>query len=138
MNRNLHEWYLDVGIILQDGQLEKRVLGIEKCVEALEKEKDSGHTIAWITTLVKLYYGISVDEEARNLFADFFSTEDPSFSVRNTQELALLAGATLVALAEDSPYFYLAELLSLAVSFGRTPTSTMGILEHIRTQFDAN
>ena len=39
MNRNLHEWYLDVGIILQDGQLEKRVLGIEKCVEALEKEK---------------------------------------------------------------------------------------------------
>ena len=138
MNRNLHEWYLDVGIILQDGQLEKRVLGIEKCVETLEKEKDSGHTIARITTLVKLYYGIPVDEETRNLFADFFSTEDPSFSARNAQELALLAGATLVALAEDSSYFDLAELLSLAVSFGRTPTSTMGILEHIRTQFDAN
>lgn len=138
MNRNLHEWYLDVGIILQDGQLEKRLLGIKKWVEALEKEKDSGNAIARIATLVKLYYGIPADEETRNSFADFFSTEDPSFSVRNAQELALLAGATLVALAENPSYFDFAELLSLAVSFSLTPASTVGILEHIRTQFDAD
>ena len=42
MDRNLHEWYLDVGIILQDGQLEKRLQGVKKCVAALEKEKESG------------------------------------------------------------------------------------------------
>ena len=138
MDRNLHEWYLDVGIILQDGQLEKRLQGVKKCVAALEKEKESGTVITWITTLVKLYYGIPADEETINLFADFFSTGDPSFSVRNTQELALLAGATLVALAENSSYFDLVELLSLAVSFSRTPTSTPGILEHIRSQFDTD
>lgn len=136
MNRNLHEWYLDVEIILQDGQLEKRLLGIKKCVGVLEK--DSDNAIAWIATLVKLYYGIPVDEETKNSFAEFFSTEDPSFSVRNAQELALLAGATLVALAEDSSYFDLVELLSLAVSFSRTPASTQGILEYIRFQFDAD
>lgn len=79
MNRNLHEWYLDVGIILQDGQLEKRLLGIEKCVETLEKEKDSGNAIARIATLVKLYYGIPADEETRNLFADFFLLRTPPF-----------------------------------------------------------
>lgn len=138
MNRNLHEWYLDVGIILQDGQLEKRLQGVKKCVGTLEKEKESGTVITWIATLVKLYYGIPADEKTKNLFADFFSTEDPSFSVRNTQELALLAGTTLVALAEDSSYFDFAELLSIAVSFSRTPTSTPEILEHIRTQFDAD
>lgn len=138
MNRNLHEWYLDVGIILQDGQLEKRLQGVKKCVGTLEKEKESGNVITWIATLVKLYYGIPADEKTKNLFADFFSTEDPSFSARNTQELALLAGATLVALAENSSYFDLAELLSLAVSFSRTPTSTPGILEYIRSQFDTD
>lgn len=138
MNCNLHEWYLDVGIFLQDGQLEKRLLGIRECVEAIEKEKNSDNAIAQIVTLVKLFYGIPADEGTRNSFAEFFSTEDSSFSVRYTQELALLAGATLVALAENSSYSDLAELLTLAVSFSRTPTSTMEILKRIRTQFDEN
>ena len=53
MNHNLHEWYLDVEIILQDGQLEKRLLGIEKCVETLEKDKNTGNVIAWIVSLVR-------------------------------------------------------------------------------------
>lgn len=138
MNCNLHEWYLDVEIVLQDGQLEKRLLGIKKCVETLEKEKASADAIAWIVALVELYYGIPSSEEKKNAFADFFSAEDSSFSVRYAQELALLAGATLAALAEDSSYFDLVELLSLAVSFSRTPASALGILEHIRAQFDAD
>lgn len=138
MNRNLHEWYLDVEIVLRDGQLEKRLLGIKKCVETLEKEESSDNVIAWIVALVELYYGIPSSEETKNAFADFFSAEDSSFSVRHAQELALLAGATLAALSEDSVYFELAELLSLAVSFSRTPASTPGILEQIHAQFDAD
>lgn len=138
MNRNLHEWYLDVEIILQDGQLEKRLSGIEKCVETIEKEKDHDNAIAWIVALVQLYYGIPPVEEIKNAFADLFSAEDTSFSVRNVQELALLAGAALASLAENSNYCELAELLSLVVSFGRVPVSALGILEHIRTQFDAD
>ncbi len=138
MNRNLHEWYLDVEIIPRDGQIEKRLTGIKNCVENIEKEKNSDNVISWIVTLVKLYYGIPVDEGAKNAFADFFSTEDSSFSVRYAQELALLAGATLADLAEDSSYFDFAELLSLAVSFSRTPVSTPGILKYICTQFDAD
>ncbi len=138
MNRNLHEWYLDVEIILQDGQLEKRHMGIKKCVEAIGKEKSSDNVIIWIVALVKLYYGIPTDEETKNAFADFFSAEDSSFSVRHARELALLAGATLADLAEDSSYFDFAELLTLAVSFGRTPALAPGILEHIRAQFDAD
>lgn len=138
MNHNLHEWYFDVEIILQGGQLEKRLLGIEKCVETLEKDKNTGNVIAWIVSLVKLYYGIPANKEIINAFADFFSAEDSSFSVRHAQELALLAGATLVALADDSAYCEFTELLSLAVSFGRKPASTPGILDHIRIQFNAN
>ena len=138
MNHSLHEWYLDVEIALQDGQLEKRLQGIEKCVEAIEKEESSDKVITWAVALVKLYYGIPADDETKNVFADFFSAEDFSFSVRYEQELALLAGATLSALAEDSPYSDLAELLSLAISFSRTPASTPGILEHIRARFDAH
>lgn len=138
MNRDLHEWYLDDGIILQDGQLEKRLQGIRKCVETVEKEKISDNAISQIVTLVKLYYGIPIDEEKRSLFSDFFFAEDSSFSVRNVQELALLAGATLVALAKNSSYSYLAELLTLVVSFIRTPTSTTEILKHIRTKFDVD
>lgn len=114
MNHNLHEWYLDVEIVPQDGQLEKRLLGIKKCVETLEKEKNSDNVIAWIVALVELYYGIPSSEETKNAFADFFSAEDSSFSVRYVQELSLLAGATLAALVEDSVYFELAELLQIA------------------------
>lgn len=138
MDRNLHEWYLDVEIVPQNGQMEKRLLGIKKCVEFLEKEKDSDTIIAWIAALVELYYGIPSSEEIKNAFADFFSSEDSSFSVRYVQELALLAGATLAALSEESDYFELAELLTLAVSFSRTPISAPRILEHIHAQFDAD
>lgn len=138
MDRNLHEWYLDVEIVPQDGQLERRLLGIKKCVETLEKEKNTDNVIAWIVVLVELYYGLPSSEETKKAFADFFSAEDSSFSVRYAQELALLAGATLAALAKDSVYSDLAELLPLAVSFSRTPASAPGILEHIRIQFDVD
>lgn len=65
--------------VKEKGQVEKRILGIKKCVGGLEKEKNSDNAIVWISTLVKLYYGIPADEETRNSFADFFLLRIPPF-----------------------------------------------------------
>ncbi len=128
MNDNFNEWYHDVGIALQDGQLEKRTAAIENYTESI--------TVEQVMILVKLYYGMPVSDEEKRSFASAFSNEDPGFSVRYTIELALLAGAVLVELAENSDYSSLVELLTLSVSFHRKPVSSIEMQSVIQDCFD--
>ena len=129
MNKNLNEWYIDMSIVQQDGQLQKRTAAIESCAKGASREQ--------IITLVKLYFGLPILDEDKNNFASLFTANDSSFSVRYSEELALLAGATLVEIAEkNSKYDSFAELLAITTSLFRKPISSVGILEAIKVQFD--
>lgn len=129
MNKNFNEWYIDMSIIPQNGQLEKRTASIESCAKETSREQ--------IITITKLYFGLPTTEEEKHGFASLFIANDSSFSARYSEELALLAGATLVEIAEtNSTYDSFAELLSITTSFFREPISSPGILDAIKNQFD--
>lgn len=128
MNANFIEWYHDVSIFLQKGQMEKRTAAIENYVASI--------TLEQIVILVKLYYGMPVGDKEERAFASVFSSEDPNFSFKFKSELVLLAGAVLVELAENSDYSSLVELLTLSVSFLRKPVSSIEMQSVIRDCFD--
>ncbi|MGN1157267.1 MAG: GTPase-associated system all-helical protein GASH [Agathobacter sp.] len=129
MNSSFNEWYIDVSIPPQEGQIEKRVACIENYASDISPDK--------IITLVRIYFGMPVEEEERKAFASVFTAIDPTFSVRYAEELALLAGAVLVEVTgQDNDYASLVELLSLTTLFYREPVSSNGILETITKQFN--
>ncbi|EMS72701.1 GTPase-associated system all-helical protein GASH [Ruminiclostridium cellobioparum] len=129
MNSNFNEWYIDVCITRQEGQIEKRKESIEKYANNISLDE--------IITLVKLYYGMPVEVDKKEAFASVFTANDPAFSVRYTEELALLAGAALVEITEKKRgYDSLAELLSLTTLFCRKIVSSAGIINAIKKQFD--
>lgn len=115
MNKNFNEWYIDICNQPKEGQLEKRWDSIEKFSD--------GVTANDIINLVKLFFNIPVDEEFRSNFAEVFIKNDLSFSKKYNKELALLAGATLIEIANNyEEYDGFVELITLAASFGgRTP-----------------
>ena len=87
--------------------------------------------------LVRLYFGLPVAEEDKFSFTSPFVEGDSSFSTKNTIEIALLAGATLVEIAENNSDFdTLVEALSITTAFLRVPVCSMGILDAIKKQFD--
>ncbi|WP_312940716.1 GTPase-associated system all-helical protein GASH [Oscillibacter sp.] len=131
INSYLNEWYIDAGIIPQDGQIDKRIAYIENYVEAITREKILG--------LVRLYFGLPVVADEKVSFASFFVKSDPSFSLKNEVEIAVLAGATLVEVAEtDSTFDSLAELLSITVAFSRDPIASAEMLDFIKKQFETD
>ncbi len=129
MNSNFNEWYIDVCITPQEGQIEKRKESIEKYVDGIALDE--------IDTLVKLYFGMPVEVDKKEAFASIFTANDPAFSVRYAEELTLLAGAVLVEITEQNRGFdSLVELLSITTSFCHKPASSTGILNSIIKQFD--
>jgi len=126
MNNNFNEWYIEAGISLTEGQ--KRLSSIEIFMDVV-KVND-------IINLVKLFYGLPVNEEFTNTFAEVFIKNDLSFSRKNKQELAVLAGAVLVQIAEaDGDNCYFVELVTLAASYGGRVPVVSGILSEIKQTF---
>lgn len=128
MNKNFNEWYIDVSIQPKEGQLEKRAAGVERFAKDI--------TVETVINLTKLFFNFPVGDDFKETFADNFIVDDASFSKRYTKELAVLAGATLVEIAETNGSFdNFVELLSIATSFGgRTPIA-FSILETIKELF---
>lgn len=115
MNKNFNEWYIEASIEPKEGQKEKRCSSIKKYANDV--------TANDIINLVKLFFNIPVEEEFISTFAEVFIENDPSFSRKYNNELAVLAGATLVEIAgNNGEYYSFVELTTLAASFGgRTP-----------------
>lgn len=129
MNSSFNEWYIDVCLSPQEGQIERRIASVEEYAEDISVDE--------IVDLVKLYYGLPVEDEAKNKVVSKFSKNDSSFSARYLEELALLSGAVLVEIAENnSNYDSLAEQLSLTTKFCREPASSEAIIKAIQEQFD--
>lgn len=129
MNKKFNEWYIDMSLCPKDGQLEKRIHTINSNASKMSRDQ--------IITLVRLYFGMPVAESERESIANLFIADDSSFSIRYTEELALLSGALLVEIAESvSRFDSLAELLTIATSFVQKPAATVGILAAIKEQFD--
>lgn len=127
MLKGFNEWYLDVDLRPTAEQLEARMRGIEAFVR-----NGSGESVC---ELARLYFGIPADGDVVEEFAEYFSDVDPSFSARNREELALLAGATLVYLAEeDTAFGSLAELLCAVLATYRRPASSERILQRLQQQ----
>ena len=129
MIKNFNEWYIDVNLAPQEGQIEKRL----ECIADYAKSVDAND----ICNLVNLYYGLTTDKEDLESFASVFIEKDPSFSSRYTKELSLLAGATLLEIStENIDYSSFAELLTLTTSFYKKPSSALRALEQIIKRFN--
>lgn len=129
MIKNFNEWYIDVNIAPQEGQIEKRV----ECIDDYARHVDAND----VCNLVNLYYGLPIANEDLEEFASVFIKKDPSFSMRYIKELSLLAGAVLLQIStKNSKYDSLAELLTLTTSFYRKPSSTHRALDQIIKQFN--
>lgn len=72
MNKKFNDWYVDVCLSPQEGQIERRI----KCIE----EFASNIKIEDILSLVKLYYGMQIEEVQRDYIAAVFSKMDATFS----------------------------------------------------------
>lgn len=55
MIKNFNEWYIDVNLAPQEGQIEKRL----ECIADYAKSVDAND----ICNLVNLYYGLTTDKE---------------------------------------------------------------------------
>lgn len=128
MNKNFHEWYLEVCPKPEEGQEEKRI----KCIEEFAKNAD----IENIRFLLRLYYKMPVDPESLDRFAVLFSQKDPSFSKKSKEELVLLAGVTLLEIVENSSMYDIVELLMLSSSFGFEQVSFPAVLDSVKCVFD--
>ena len=125
MNKKFNEWYIDMSLCPKDGQLEKRIHTINSNASKMSRDQ--------IITLVRLYFGMPVAESERESIANLFIEDDSSFSIRYTEELALLSGALLVEIAESvSRFDSLAELLTIATSFVQKPANRLSEKIHTR------
>ncbi len=110
MIERFNEFYVEAGIPLIKEQMEQRQSGIENFCKDLKCND--------IVNLVRIFYGLNYD---KNFFEDFiqvFSDIDPNFSSIYVEEIRLLAGVTLVNVAEHEYYLgYLAELLFVTMSY---------------------
>lgn len=130
MLEGFNEWYIDVDLEPTTQQLEDREQGISAFLERYIEKKD-------ICDLVLLYFGLPTRDEFKKRFASEFSAIDPAFSVRYVEELALLAGAELVYLAEHSvEYNELVILLTEVAASYHKPASSLGILDRLQTLAD--
>ena len=128
MNKNFHEWYLEVCPNPNEGQTEKRIA----CMENFAKTA----TVEDIKFLLKLYNKLSVDPEQLDNFVELFSKEDPSFSKKNEEERTLLAGAALLEIVENSGVYDIGELLAISSSFAYEQVPFPEIMDAVRRVFD--
>lgn len=128
MNKNFNEWYIENEIhLLGDGKLLKRWEGVEEYKNALN-ESD-------ILSLVKLFFGLEVDEEYIEKFCSCFNKYDESFSKKSIKEIALLAGVILLETVQGTNYFSYTELLVNSTMFGRNLPANANILKEIQHEF---
>lgn len=126
---NFNELYVDIAMKVEDGQLDKRQKAINLYLEKIDSED--------IYMLVRLYFGMEHDGNEFDNFVSAFVEEDNNFSERYIRELEVLAGATLLAVANsESDYRYLAELLVLTTSFFKKPAAGSRVLTEIKDCFD--
>ena len=115
MNEKFRDWYLTVNLAPQEGQLQKRISAIESFCKNINKSN--------AINLVKLYYGIEVDEIFKEEFIECFIAKDEAFLLKNEEEIKLLAGAALVQLAETKRGIdSIVELFSMSINFVRSPS----------------
>lgn len=128
VNKNFNEWYLEIRQDLDPTLISKREATIESYIKDVTADN--------IISLVKIFYGMGLDQKEVDAFAEVFQKNDVNFSKKYVRELEFLAGATLIEIAEHSPDHYLAETTTLAASFGGRKPSVNGILEEMRVIFD--
>lgn len=117
MNEKFRDWYLTVNLAPQDGQINKRISAIESFCKNVNKINS--------INLVKLYYGIEVDASFTAEFIKCFVAKDEAFPAKNDEEIKLLAGASLVEIAESNRGMdSIVELFSMAINAVRSSAVT--------------
>lgn len=128
MNEKFREWYLTVNIAPQEGQIKKRISAIEAFGKNINKIK--------VLNLIKLYYGGDLDKDSKADFTNCFIATDETFLPKNENEIKMLAGATLVYLAENRTGIdSLVELFSIAINRFRSPSILEEIYQAILEQY---
>jgi len=112
MNPSFADWYRSAAVVLPEGRLEKRWEGIEALTEAINRD--------WVVYLAKLFVRADSEEAAHKEIRAVFHERDDTFPYKdNTEELRVLAGATLHHVIEQNgPHSLLAALALVCGSFG--------------------
>ena len=128
MIKGFNEFYIEAGIPVTKEQKEQRENGVENFCKELNCND--------ISELIRIYHGFNCDKEFYDNFIRFFSEIDPNFSAKNVEEIKLLAGVTLVNIAETQfDLGYKTELLALIMSFYLSDSLSL-IDTRILKQFD--
>ena len=128
MIKDFNEFYVEASINITNETLEQRRNVIANMCKNINGDD--------ICELVRIYYGLICNEDFYDNFAQHFINGDPNFSVKNAEEIKLLAGATLVNIIESKTDLrYLTELLIITISFYHQPNSSRQIQSRIIEQF---
>ena len=102
--------YRKVCMEITDERIKNRIDGIN----AVIKQFNSHEKIAEI---VKLYWGMDCDSEMKKEFVSCFYNVDMTFDEQNTEEIAILAGCTLLKITQDSDDVQLAYSIKVLERF---------------------
>ena len=129
MIEELNEWYVSLSMNITKETLNER----SEAVTFLGKNA----TIEDICNLVKIFYGLPIDNEFRDKFVQCINKYDATFSITYSEEINLLAGSVLAYIAKNKwELGYLVELLVLTSSYYHKPVSTIKIQECILNQLN--
>lgn len=104
------KYYKKVCLDVKSEQIDSRLDGINEVIEwcdSLEK----------IISVVKLYFKMQCEGTIREEFINCFYTLDKTFDEENSEEIAILAGCTLIKMIQESEYIEIAYLLEILDQF---------------------
>ncbi len=110
LEENMRVWYQKINREPVEGCFEKRWQSIQNFKKSCSPTD--------LLNLAKLFFERSVAKEFGNNFAKYFCDADPTFSLIYRKELGFWAGAVLLDLATNRPYYdSLAEFLTLVFEY---------------------
>lgn len=102
--------YRRVCMDITDERIKSRIEGINAVMEQFDSYEK-------IAEIVKMYWGMECDSEAKEIFVSCFYEVDMTFDEQNTEEIAILAGCTLIKLIQNNEDVQLAYSIKVLEPF---------------------
>lgn len=102
--------YKKVCLDMRSEQIDNRLKGIDAAIEWCDSFEKT-------VLIVKMYFKIQCDETLKEEFIDCFYSLDKAFDEENKEEIAILAGCTLIKMMQESEKSEVAYLVKILVPF---------------------
>jgi len=129
MDKNFAEWYRVANIEPRNEQLKMRWEGIENFLAESLDEND-------VFELTRLFFSSPITSDFKDKFIDLFTDIDSSFDRKNSVELSVLAGVTLIQIYNGYKDLDNLVLLSvMSISFDGQESTVPEIYQLMKTYF---